>query len=366
MNSPRTVHETCLLARAVVFSAILGLQGVTAEEERPDVPFANGDIVVRTQKCLSLFRDRTQVTTFGAAWHIGADDRGRLWAGAVDEDKIRLRCYTSTAEYEEYVTSPEADGIQLHKVLYWDNSVYVLYSVSWEGVADGPWTVQTETAGRIRGRWVHVVSLNPSTGSFGRPIPLSDFFGRPEIVLPSRKLVDGRPLPKGVRDTVLDLGLWDATITPSGKLWLSTQAKITSYRLGGLPAGLAKLLGPVETEGLGQRTQKIDWWISRHGNGTGIVALSDTEIAVVNGNPPGGITIVNTLDPPSSVQLTQSVFPDAPPKWGLRPVIDVGDAILVAHAHADVAAIYRVSKVTGAVSTFASNIVASEMVQIRK
>jgi len=366
MRSPRTVHDTCFLARAAIFSAIFGLQGATAEEERPDVPFANGDIIVRTQKCLSLFRDRTQVTTFGSAWHIGADDRGRLWASAADEGGIRLRCYTSTAEYEEYLTSLDAEDIQLHKVLYWDDSAYVLYSIPWEGAADGPWTVETEKAGRIRGRWVHVVFLDPSTGSFGRPIPLSDFFGRPEIVMPSRKLVDGRPLPKGVRDTVLDLGLWDATITPSGRLWLSTQAKITEYRIGGLSVGLTKLLDPAKIEGIGQRTQKIDWWISRHGNGTGIVALSDTEVAVVNGNPPGGITIVNPLDPPSSAQLTESVFPDAPPKWGLRPVIDVGDAILVAHTHADVAAIYRVSKAMGAVSTFASNVATYEMVQIRK
>ena len=365
MRSRRTVHVACLLARAAVFSAIFGLQGVTAEEP-PDVPFANGDIIVRTQKCLSLIRDRTQVTTFGAAWHIGADDRGRLWAGAVDENSIRLRCYTSTAEYEEYVTSPDAEDVQLHKVLYWDNSVYVLYSILWEGAADGPWTVQTETTGRIRGRWVHVVSLDPSTGSFRRPIPLSDFFGRPEIVMAARKLVDGRPLPKGVRDTALDLGLWDATITPSGRLWLSTQGKITAYRLGGLPIGLTKLLDPAKTKGIGQRTQKIDWWISRHGNGTGIAALSDTEIAVVNGNAPGGITIVNPLAPASSIQLTQSVFPNAPPRWGLRPVIDVGDAILVAHGHAEVASIYRVSKLTGAVSTFASNVAAFEMVQIRK
>ncbi|MFH1920069.1 MAG: hypothetical protein ABIP48_09310 [Planctomycetota bacterium] len=168
------------------------------------------------------------------------------------------------------------------------------------------------------------------------------------------------------RDAVLDLGLWDATITPSGTLWLSTQGKITAYRIGGLPVGLTKLLDPAKIEGLGQRTQKIDWWISRHGNGTGIVALSDTEIAVVNGNPPGGITVVNPLAPPSSVQLSQNVFPDAPSKWGLRSVIDVGDALLVAHGHADVAAIYRVSKVTGAVSTFASNIVAHEMARIRE
>ena len=368
MRPRRTGHGACVLARAAVFSAILATQGVAAEE-RPDVPLAGGDIIVRTPKCFSLIRDGTQVATFGAGWHIGADDRGRLWAGAVDEDKIRLRCYTSTAKYEDYVTSPVAEDVQLHKIQYWDNSLYVLFSIPWEGAVDGPWTEETQTAeaaGRIGGRWVQVVSLDPSTGSFRRPIPLSDFFGRPEIVMSSRKLVDGRPLPKGVRDSVLDLGLWDAAITPSGTLWLSTQGKITAYRIGGLPVGLAKLLDPATIEGLGRRTEKIDWWISRHGNGTGIAALSDTEIAVVNGNPPGGITIVNPLTPSSSVQLTQSVFPDAPAKWGLRPVIDVGDAILVAHGHADVAAIFRVSKVTGAVSTFASNIVAREMARIRE
>jgi len=370
IHSRRTKHGACVIAQAVVFSTILATQGVPAEEW-PDVSLAGGDVIVRTQKGLSLTRDRTQITTFGVAWHIGSDDRGRLWAGAVDEDKIRLRCYTSTAKYEDYVTSQVAEDVQLHKVQYWDNSPYVLFSIPWEGAVDGPWTDEAEmetaeTPGRIRGRWVQVVSLDPSTGSFRRPIPLSDFFGRPEIIMSSRKLVDGRPLPKGVRDTVLDLGLWDATITPSGTLWLSTQGKITAYRIGGLPVGLAKLLDPTKIEGLGQRAQKIDWWISRHGNGTGIAALSDTEIAVVNGNPPGGITIVNPLAPARSVQLTQSVFPDAPPKWGLRPVVDVGDAILVAHGHADVAAIFRVSKVTGEVSTFASNVAAYEMARIRE
>ncbi len=87
---------------------------------------------------------------------------------------------------------------------------------------------------------------------------------------------------------------------------------------------------------------------------------------MAGGNPPGGITIVNPLAPPKSVRLTQSVFPDAPPKWGLRSVIDVGDALLVAHGHADVAEIYRVSKVTGEVSAFSSNVVAHEMARIQK
>ena len=69
MRSRKTRHKLCVSARAAVLSVILGLQGISAEDQ-PDVPFANGDIIVRTQNCLSLIRDRTQVTTFGAAWHI--------------------------------------------------------------------------------------------------------------------------------------------------------------------------------------------------------------------------------------------------------------------------------------------------------
>lgn len=338
----------------------------TIAEVQTELPFRDGDIIVRTQKCLSVLRDATLIATFGEPWHIAADGQGQLWAGAVDAGRIRLRRYTSTAKYEDHVNASVAEDVQLHKILCWDGSPYVIYSSPWEETVDGPWTEETKTTGRLGGRWVHVLSLEPSAGSFRRAIPLTDFFGKPEIIMPERKLIDGRPLPKGVRSATLDLVLFDATITPSGTLWLSSQGKITAYRLGGLPAGLLNLLDPGKIEGLGQRTNKVDWWISRHGNGTGIAALSDTEIAVVNGNAPGGVTIVNPLDPRSSVQLSQSVFPNEPPKWGLCPVVDVGDALLVAHRHPEVARIYRVSKTTGAVSTYATAVTALELVRIRK
>ena len=91
------------------------------------------------------------------------------------------------------------------------------------------------------------------------------------------------------------------------------------------------------------------------------------EVLVVNGNPPGWLTVVNTDRPRDSVHLTRSVFPDDPQVWGLRPVLATRDEILVAHTHPKVAKVYRVSRTTGEIlGTFAEGVVAREMIQIEK
>jgi hypothetical protein len=350
------------LGPVAILVVLIGLPSRAA----PGTEFVDGDIVVRTRSSLSIIRQGKQVTAFGTSCPITADDRGCLWAGSAENGAIKLRRYTSTSNWTEHVSPFLADEANVHRTLHWDDSPYVVVSIPREEDVTGPWIEGGEESGRLRGRWVHAISFDPTTESFRRPIPLTDFFGKPELIMQKRTLVGGQPLPKGVRETALLLGLWDATITPSGTLWLSTQGKITAYRIGGLPAGLTKLLNPAKIEGLGQRTHKIDWWISRHGNGTGLTALSDTEIAVVNGNAPGGITLVNTIDPPNSVPLAPSIFPGAPPKWGLSPVVNIGEALLVAHRHPAVATIYRVSRTTGDVSVFASDIAASGMARIQK
>ena len=280
---------------------------------------------------------------------------------------LRLRCYTSTAKYEDYVTSPVAEDVQLHKVQYWDNSPYLLFSIPWEGAADGPWTSADGDGNGAHPWTLGACGLSRSLhGKLWSTNPPERFLrqtgdrfavqeaGRRSSVAERCARHGAGPRPVGCHDHAVGHVVAQHPSQDHG---------IPNRRP---PSRTDQTAGPAKIEGIGQRTQKIDWWISRHGNGTGIAALSDTEIAVVNGNPPGGITIVNPLAPSSSVRLTQSVFPDAPPKWGLRPVIDIGDALLVAHTHADVATIYRVSKVTGAVSTFASNVVAFEMAQIRE
>ena len=349
---------------AWVMTALLGLS-LHAADGTGDVSFESRDVVVRMRESLGILRDGKLVASFGEPWCIGADEGGRLWAGSAEDGRIRLRCYTSTGRHEEFATEPICEDIVLHKVLHWRGSPHLAYAIPHEEGVTGPWTEGKSTEGRVSGQWVHVLSFDAATRTFRRPIPLTNFLGQSELILPGRKLTDGRAMPRGVRDTALLLGLFDAAVTPSGTLWLSTQGKLTSYRIGGLPIGLTKLLDPAKIEGLGRRTGKIDWWISRHGNGTGVAALSETTLVVVNGNPPGGLTLVDTVEPRDSVPLTRSVFPGDPGEWGLCPVLDVGEDILVAHRHSKVAKVYRVSKATGAVSVFASDVVARQMTLIR-
>ena len=315
---------------------------------QPGVSFEAGDLVVRTTEDLKLYREGKQIASWGESWVIGADARPSVYAASMDGGALVLRRYTSTADYIEYRSAALGAGLLLSKVLHWRGKAYIVYTIDHEENAAGPWKGDGGE-GRVSGRWVCVVPFDPQKGEFLRPIPLRDEFGRAEIIVKAKKLTDGRPLPRGARDAVLESGLFDAAITPRGELWLSTQGKLTSYMLGGLPPGLLKLLDPEHIEGFGQRTGKIDWWISRHGNGTGIEPLSDTHLVVVDGNPPGGLTIVNTIDPPASRRLCSAVFPDDKQSWGLRPVLDLGDEILVAHTHPDVDKIYRISRATGEV-----------------
>jgi len=314
---------------------------------QPGVSFEPGDLVVRAREDLKLYREGKQVASWGESWVIGADAQPSVYAASVDGEALVLRRYTSTADHAEYRSEALGAGLVVSKVLHWRGRAYIVYTIDHEEDAAGPWEEGGE--GRVSGRWVCVLPFDPQTGEFLRPIPLRDEFERAEIIMKAKELTDGRPIPTGARDAVLELGLFDAAITPRGELWLSTQGKLTSYMLGGLPQGLLELLDPEHIEGFGQRVGKIDWWVSRHGNGTGVEALSDTQLIVVNGNPPGGLTIVNTVDPPASRALCGAVFPDDEQAWGLRPVLDLGDEILVAHTHPDVDKVYRVSRATGEV-----------------
>lgn len=349
----------CMVASA------LGLS-LRAAPGEGDAPFEGGDVVVRLRESLGILRNGKLVSAFGESWCIDADAEGRVWAGVAEGACMRLRCYTSTGRHDEFAGETICEGLVLHRILHWRGSPYLVYSIPHEEALAGPWAKAESAGERVQGRWLHVLSFDVAAQRFRRPMPLTDYLGQPELILRERKLTDGRSMPKGVRDTALLLGLWDATITPSGTLWLSTQGKLTGYGIGGLPVGLTKLLDPAKIEGLGRRTGKIDWWISRHGNGTGVTALSDTKLVVVNGNPPGGLTFVDTEEPRDSVPLTQSVFPTDPGEWGLSPVVDAGEDILVAHRHPKVAKVYRVSKATGAVSVFAADVVASQITLIRK
>ena len=328
--------------------------------------FKPGDVVVRTREHLRLYRNGRETAEWGEPWHICEDGQSRLWAGVIKGQQLVLRCYRSPAVHEDIPSAKLGEGASLAKILRCGDSLFAVYTVPHEEEISGPWDGAPKQAGRIRGTWIRVLPFSLSSRHFLRPIPLRDEFGQPEILAKERKLTDGKPVPKGVRPTMLSVVLFDAGITPSGELWLSTQAKITSYRLGGLPSGLLTILDPAKIEGYGQRTKKIDWWISQHGNGTGITALSDTEVLVVNGNPPGWLTIVNTNRPRDSVHLTRSIFPDDPQLWGLRPVLATRDEILVAHTHPKVAKVYRVSRTTGEIlGTFAEDVVAWEMAEIR-
>jgi len=330
------------------------------------VDFKAGDVVVRTREHLKLYREGREVTHWGESWHICADGRGRVWAGAMKDKRLTLRCYRSPAVHEDVASTDLGRGASLAKIVRCGDLLYAVHTVPHEEEITGPWGGRAKRAGRISGKWVHVLPFSLSSRRFLPPIPLRDDFGQPEVLVQERKLTDGKPFPKGVRPAALSVTLFDATVTPSGELWLSTQAKITSYRLSGLPSGLLTILDPARIEGYGQRTKKIDWWISRHGNGTGIIALSDTRVLVVNGNPPGGLTVVDTDCPRDSVPLTRSVFPDSPQLWGLRPVLATRNDILVAHTHPKVAKIYRISRTTGDVlGTFAEDVVAWQLVEIK-
>ncbi len=319
----------------------------TLTSAQPGVSFESGDLVVRTKGSLLLYRGGEQIASWGESWVIGTDAQPSVYAASADGEALVLRRYTSTADHTEFRSEALGAGLTVSKVLHWRGKAHIVYTIDHEENAAGPWEEGDE--GRVSGRWVCVIPFDPAAGEFLRPIPLRDEFERAEIIMRPKELTDGSPIPVGARDAVLEGGLFDAAITPRGELWLSTQGKLTSYMLGGLPEGLLKLLDPDNIEGFGQRVGKIDWWISRHGNGTGVAALSDTRLIVVNGNAPGGLTIVNTVDPPASRPLCQAVFPEDKPAWGLRPVLDLGDEILVAHSHPDVDKIFRVSRATGEV-----------------
>ena len=331
-----------------------------------DVAFRPGDVVIRTREHLRLYRAGKELRRWGEPWHVCEDGRGRLWAGAIKGQQLVLRGCRSTVASEDVVSRELGKGAALFNILHCGDSLYAVYTVPHEEEISGPWHDTPKQTGRISGRWIHVLPFSLSSQRFRRAIPLRDDFGQSEILAKERKLTDGKPVPKGVRPAMLVLVLFDAAITPSGELWLSTQGKITSYRLGGLPSGLLTILDPAKIEGYAQRTKKIDWWISQHGNGTGITTLSDTEVLVVNGNPPGWLTVVNTDRPRDSVHLTRSVFPDDPQVCGLRPVLATRDEILVAHTHPKVAKVYRVSRTTGEIlGTFAEGVIARGMIEIR-
>ena len=344
----------------------LSVLALSAASMAAPAGFKPGDVVIRTREHLKLYRDGKETARWGEPWHICEDGQGRLWAGAITGQQFVLRCYRSSAAHEDVGSTDLGEGASLAKILRWGDSLYVVYTVPHEEEISGPWDGGPKQAGRISGKWGHVLPFSLSSRCFLRAIPLRDDFGQSEILANGRKLTNGKPLPKGVRAAMLALVLFDATITPSGELWLSTQAKITSYRLGGLPSGLLTILDPAKIEGYGHRANKIDWWISQHGNGTGIAALSDTQVLVVNGNPPGGLTVVNTSRARDSVHLTRAVFPDDKQLWGLRPVLATRNEILVAHTHPKVAKIYRVSRTTGEVlGTFAEDVIAREMIEIK-
>lgn len=338
---PRLPGLLTLFAGAACFLLTAGTSA------QPGVSFEPGDLVVRGRDSLLLYRDGKQIASWGDSWVIGAGAQRSVYAASVDAEALVLRRYTSTADCTKCRSDALGAGLVVSKVLHWRGRAYVVYTIDHEENAAGPWEEVVE--GRVSGRWICVIPFDPRTGEFLRPIPLRDEFERAEIIMKVKELTDGSPIPPGARDAVLELGLFDAAITPRGELWLSTQGKLTSYMLGGLPQGLLRLLDPEHIEGFGRRVGKIDWWVSRHGNGTGIAALSDTRLIVVNGNAPGGLTIVNTVDPPASRPLCEAVFPDDKQAWGLRPVLDLGDEILVAHTHQDVDKILRVSRATGEV-----------------
>jgi len=342
------MSKWCAARRAALSVALVWCLATAPAASQP-MSFQDGDVVVRAADNLQLYRDHEKVATWGQSWTVGADDRGNVWAGWVDGNSLVLRQYSSTTEYTEHHSQMAGDDLALHKILYRRGTLYLVYSRPHEEDAVGPWEEDTRPSGRVSGRWVHLLPFSVQSASFAGPIPLKDQFGRAEIIVKSRKLTDGKPIPKGVRDGVLELILFDATIMPAGELWLSTQGKLTSYRIGGLPTGLLELLDPMKIEGFGQRARKIDWWVSRHGNGTGVTALSDTELVVVNGNPPGWLTLVNTDNPEASSPLCRDVFGDDPAEWGLRPVLVAGNEILVGHSHVKVARGYRVSRSTGEV-----------------
>ncbi len=335
----------CLHALLLGSACFLSISTVSAQ---PVALFEADDLVVRTKADLKLFRDGKQIASWGESWVIGAGAQLGMYAAFADGEVLVLRHYISTTDFSEHRSETLGPGLIVSKILHWRGRAYIVYTIDHEENAAGPWE-EGAVEGQVRGRWVCVIPFDPQKAEFLPPIPLKDEFGRAEIIMKPKTLADGRPIPKGTRDAVLELGLFDAAITPRGELWLSTQGKLTSYMLGGLPQGLLKLLAPENIEGFGQRVGKIDWWISRHGNGTGIEPLSDTRLVVVNGNPPGWLTIVNTVDPLSSRPLCRAVFPDDEQVWGLRPVLALDNEILVAHTHPKVDKIYRVSRATGEV-----------------
>ena len=365
----RVLQTSACWLRCALAAIVLSLAPIAfgPSVEGAELGFADGDIVIRSRDSVKLYRDRKEIASWGESWHVCTDNRGSAWLGIEQGERVVLRRHTSPSQFHEHKSGVIGQGLKLVKILRWQDWLYLVYTAPHEEDVAGPWQGGPHPKGRIRGDWVHVLPFSMESESFGRPIPLRDFFGQSEIIVREKKLVDGRPIPKGVRKSVLLLILFDAAMASNGELWLSTQSRITSYRLAGLPTGLLKILDPAKIEGYGQRSKKIDWWISQHGNGTGIAALSATEVLVVNGNPPGWLTIVDTVRPENSRPLTRAVFPDDPALWGLRPVLVLDDEILVAHTHPKVARVYRVSRHTGqSLGTFAEGVAALEMVQIRK
>ena len=329
--------------------------------------FAPGDLVVATPQELILYRAGQRLVAWGKRQRVCAGKGALLWGGEAGTGRVILRRYRSPTEVREWTSPRLGDGLVLAKLLCRKQWIYAIYTIPHEETVTGPWAEGAAGKGRLAGAWVHVLPFDTSTQRFGSPIPLRDLFGQAEIVVRHKKLVSGAPIPKGVRSDALYLGLWDAALTPDGTLWLSTQTRLTSYRIGSLPQGLTTILDPAQIEGYGQRSSKIDAVLGNYGNNTAICALTDRDLAVVSGNPPGGLTVVNTSNPELSRPLTRSIFAQEEQVWGLAPVLAMPDQMLVAHRHPKVARIYRISRTTGeSLGIFAEGIIATELVLIQK
>jgi hypothetical protein len=350
---------------AIVSGTASVLLAITATGAPPT--FAPGDIVMSTPKELVLYRAGQRLAAWGERQRICAGKAGRLWGGTAATGRVVLRQYQSPTDVQEWTSPPLGDQLVLAKLLRRGQWIFAVYTIPHEEAPAGPWVEGVAGKERLAGRWVHVLPFDSAAERFGAPIPLRDLFGRAEMVVRHKKLVSGAPLPKGVRPNVLYLGLWDAALTPDGTLWLSTQTRLTSYRIGSLPQGLTTILNPARIEGYGQRSKKLDGIVGNYGNNTGICALNDRDLAVVNGNPPGGLTVVNTDSPGLSRPLSRSIFATEKQAWGLAPVLALPEQILVAHRHPQVARIYRVSRATGeSLGTYAEGVIATEMVLIQK